>query len=215
MELSEKAEEILERLGVGAEEKNEPDSSLNIFKGDEEAVKELTKSGYVVVKGCRISLSANGKKEAENAIRRHRLAERLFVDVLDLKENVLNEVSCRFEHLLHKGVEDEVCILLGHPKVCPHGKSIPPGKCCREYRESPRKLVCSLTELKAGQSGKIAYVHTQDEGQLHKLLTMGAFPGSSIDLLQKFPSYVFRIGHSQFAIDKETAGDIYVRLVKT
>ncbi len=213
MELSDKAEEILERLGIGIEEKGEFFSELSTVN-DEAAMGELVKSGYITIEGKRVSLSPAGKKEAENAIRRHRLAERLLADVLDVKRMILNEVSCKFEHLLHKGVEDDVCILLGHPKVCPHGKPVPPGRCCREFRKSPRKLVSSLFELQAGQSGKIAYIHTGEGGQLQKLLAMGALPGSSIRLLQKFPSYVFQIGNSQFAIDREIAKDIYVRLVK-
>jgi len=213
MELSDKAEEVLERLGIGFEEKEEIFSELSAVE-DEAAIGELVKSGYITIEGNKIILSGKGKKEAENAIRRHRLAERLLADVLDVKGKILNEVSCKFEHLLHKGVEDDVCILLGHPKVCPHGKPVPPGKCCREHREKPGKLVSTLSDLQVGQSGKIAYIHTKEGGVLQKLLAMGALPGSPISLLQKFPSYVFQIGNSQFAIDSDIAKDIYVRLVK-
>lgn len=211
MELSDKAEEILERLGIGVEERDEPSLELSALE-EEAAIGELVKFGYVIIKGDKISLSDKGKKEAENAIRRHRLAERLLADVLDVRKKILNEMSCKFEHLLHKGVEDDVCILLGHPKVCPHGKSIPPGDCCREDRAKPRKLISSLSELQTGQSGRIAYIHTGEREQLQKLLAMGALPGNHIVLLQRFPSYIFRIGQSQFAIDREMAKNIYVRL---
>jgi len=213
MELSDKAEEVLERLGIGLEEKEEIASELSAVE-DEAAIGELVKSGHIIIEKSRMRLSKKGRKEAENAIRRHRLAERLLADVLDVRKKILNEVSCKFEHLLHKGVEDDVCILLGHPRVCPHGKPVPPGRCCREDRERPRKLVSPLSELQVGQAGEIAYIHTQEGGQLQKLLAMGALPGSPISLLQKFPSYVFEIGNSQFAIDREIAKDIYVRLSK-
>jgi DtxR family transcriptional regulator, Mn-dependent transcriptional regulator len=43
---------------------------------------------------------------------------------------------------------------------------------------------------------------------------MSVLPGLSITLLQTFPSYVFQIGQSQFAIDKELAESIYIRLGK-
>jgi DtxR family Mn-dependent transcriptional regulator len=33
-------------------------------------------------------------------------------------------------------------------------------------------------------------------------------------MIQQFPSYVFQIGQSQFAIDKEMAEGIYVRVEK-
>jgi DtxR family transcriptional regulator, Mn-dependent transcriptional regulator len=43
---------------------------------------------------------------------------------------------------------------------------------------------------------------------------MGVLPGTSITLIQNFPSYVFQLGQSQFAIDKDLASAIYVRLTK-
>ena len=43
------------------------------------------------------------------------------------------------------------------------------------------------------------------------MIAMGVLPNTRILLIQKFPSYVFQIGKSQFAIDKELAGNVYVR----
>ncbi len=135
------------------------------------------------------------------------------MDVFDIKRKIINEVSCKFEHLLHEDLEDNVCAILGHPKICPHGKSIPPGRCCSEKRD--RKLprfVASVAEMSAKDKGKIAYLQTKDSSQMQKLISIGAVPGVSITLMQKFPSYVFQIGQSQFAIDKQLAQGIYVRL---
>jgi len=42
----------------------------------------------------------------------------------------------------------------------------------------------------------------------------GALPGISVTMIQKFPSYVFQIDQSQFAIDQQMAETIYVRLEK-
>lgn len=61
---------------------------------------------------------------------------------------------------------------------------------------------------------KIAYIHTEDHHILRKLMAMGTLPGSFITLIQRFPSYVFQIGQSQFTIDKHMASHIYIRLVK-
>jgi Fe2+ transport system protein FeoA len=41
---------------------------------------------------------------------------------------------------------------------------------------------------------------------------MGVLPGVSITLLRRSPSFVFEAGYSQFAVDKEIATDIHVRL---
>ena len=72
----------------------------------------------------------------------------------------------------------------------------------------------SLAKLKVKDKGHIDYLQAKDTSQMHKLMSIGAIPGTPITLLQRFPSYVFKIGHSQFAIDKELASAIYVRLGK-
>lgn len=213
MELSEKAEEILEALWIQKEEEDKKPLDLGIVR-DDPAQKELCSLGYIKVEAGHIILLEKGKKEAEAAIRRHRLAERLMADVLDIKQKLIDEVSCRFEHLLHKGVEENVCILLGHPKICPHGKPIPPGNCCRAFKKNVGPLVLALSEMESGQKGRIAYINTKEREKLNKLLAMGTLPGISISLIQKFPSYVFQVGQTQFAVDEEIAKQIFVRLFR-
>jgi DtxR family Mn-dependent transcriptional regulator len=48
--------------------------------------------------------------------------------------------------------------------------------------------------------------------RLEKIMAMGVLPGVDVHLDRRFPSYVFQVGHSQFAVDEEIAGDIYVRI---
>jgi DtxR family Mn-dependent transcriptional regulator len=74
--------------------------------------------------------------------------------------------------------------------------------------------VAALSQLAPGEGGKVAYVHTTEAEQLQKLTAMGLLPGAPISLMQTFPSYVFQIGRTQFAVDSEIAGSIYVRIVE-
>jgi DtxR family Mn-dependent transcriptional regulator len=101
---------------------------------------------------------------------------------------------------------------LGHPKFCPHNKPIPSGKCCRQSVKTPKSVVSSLADANKGTKGKVAYLHTRDNKKLQKLMTLGVLPAVSIDVIQTFPSYVFRIGHAQIAVDSEMAKDIFIRL---
>lgn len=212
--LSEQAEEILEALWIQLEEKAQKTLDLGASR-DEPAIEELAKLGFIHRDPDHIHLLDKGKSHAMACIRRHRLAERLLVDVLDIKKKTVDEVSCKFEHLLHEGLEDNVCTILGHPKICPHGKPIPPGKCCQEKKGRKLvKFVAPLIELEVKDKGQIAYLQTKDTNQMQKLIAIGLIPRTSIALLQKFPSYVLQIGQSQFAIDKELAQSIYVRLTK-
>jgi len=67
--------------------------------------------------------------------------------------------------------------------------------------------------LEVNQKGKVAYIHTKEHKKLQKLMAMGILPGIMVGLIQKFPSYVFQIGQSQFAVDKELAECIFVRVI--
>lgn len=212
--LSERAEEILEALWIEIEELGKKALELGASR-DELAIEELVKLGYIRKDTDHIHLLEKGKAHAAGCVRRHRLAERLMVDIFDIKKKIIDEVSCKFEHLLHEGLEDSVCAVLGHPKLCPHGKNIPPGRCCLEKKKKQSfKMVSALSELQVKDRGRISYLQARDRSQMQKLISIGAIPGVSISLMQKFPSYVFQIGQSQFAVDKELASAIYVRLTK-
>ena len=76
------------------------------------------------------------------------------------------------------------------------------------------KSVVALSNLTPHAKRNIAYLQTKNKEQMQRLLSIGAIPGVHITLIQKFPSYVFKIGHSQFAVDKELAQKIYVTLSK-
>ena len=149
MKLSEEAEDILEALWIAYEEKerNLPILEEINSKKNEPAIKELLKHEIIKIDNGHIILEEKGKKEAENAIRRHRLAERLMTDVFDIKQDLMNKRACKFEHMLKQDVEERVCTLLGHPKVCPHNRPIPPGKCCLKKIYTLQSAVLPLSEL--------------------------------------------------------------------
>jgi DtxR family Mn-dependent transcriptional regulator len=59
------------------------------------------------------------------AIRRHRLAERLLVDVLGLPWRAVHVEADRFARVMSEEVAERLVVLLGDPSTCPHGNSIP------------------------------------------------------------------------------------------
>lgn len=210
MNISNQAEEILEFLWATIVEGGNDACDVAVLK-DSAALRELTSNGCVQVTSNRARLTPEGTERARGCVRRHRLAERLLVDVLDLKKPLIHETSCEFEHLLHKGVDESICTLLGHPRTCPHGKPIPEGRCCKATRSEARKIIVPLTELEPKQAGTIAYLRTEDRGALQKLIAIGALPKTELRLLQRTPTLVLQIGRSQFAIDAELASHVFVR----
>jgi DtxR family Mn-dependent transcriptional regulator len=213
MKLSEKAEEILEKLWMEVEEQGNVFTDMDQIPlaEDEPVYRELTDSAFIEVKDGRVFLRPEGKEEGRKIVRRYRLAERLMMDVFNIRGEAAKEKACQFEHLLNEGVDNKVCTMLNHPATCPHGKPIPPGECCIEAQRSGNLGVVPLTELKPNEEGEIAYIQTEDNKKMQKLMAMGVLPGNRIRLLQAFPSYVFTVGYSEFAIDTNMAREIFVR----
>ncbi|MCW8858828.1 MAG: metal-dependent transcriptional regulator [Deltaproteobacteria bacterium] len=211
--LSEKAEEILESLWVMTVEGDNVGCLLTSLQveSDSEELLELIQLAYVELRDNRVYLRKEGRSEARMTVRRHRLAERLTMDILGIEGAEGNEQACVFEHLLKQGVDTKLCTLLNHPTTCPHGNPIPPGDCCDRAREQGEPGIVPLTELKPGEAGEIAYLAASDDKKMHKLMSMGVLPGSQLSLAQKFPSYIFKVGHSQFAVDDTLAREIFIR----
>jgi DtxR family Mn-dependent transcriptional regulator len=213
MKLSEKAEEILETLWITVEEGGAAflDPEKTAFALDDPAYQELTGHALIEIRQGMIYFRPEGRDEGKMTIRRHRLAERLMMDVLNIRGDDGEFKACQFEHLLNEGADVKVCTMLNHPTTCPHGKPIPPGECCAQARASGDLGVVPLTEFKSGQEGEIAYIQTEDNKKMQKLMAMGVLPGNKIVLVQAFPSYIFRVGYSEFAIDANLAKEIFVR----
>lgn len=209
------AEEILESLWIATVEGDEVGflrSNCRLAPEEQQlGIAELVKLAYVEVKEDRLYLRREGRPEAQMTVRRHRLAERLMMDILDIQGDEGNEQACAFEHLLHQGVDTKICTLLNHPTTCPHGKPIPPGTCCEEARQKGSPGIVPLTELTSGETGEIAYLAASDGKKMQKLMSMGVLPGSDLELMQTFPSYIFKVGHSQFAVDDTLAREIHIR----
>src|SRR5580693_3928709 len=105
----------------------------------------LTRIGLVTVTDGEERFTPAGEERARNVIRRHRLAERLFMDVLSIRDEAEIESSaCKFEHILSPDVTDRICTLLGHPLACPHGSPIPQGECCAEKRVLDSSEIASV-----------------------------------------------------------------------
>jgi DtxR family Mn-dependent transcriptional regulator len=200
-------EELLEGLYVCEVEHGRYPPREIVEKGSEEALSLKLAERF----NDRYKLTEEGRQAGQSVVRRHRLAERLLRDVLAVGPANIEEDACRFEHVLQDGVDDKVCILLGHPTCCPHGKSIPPGECCRVAQGDMIKEVRPLCDGKPEAGGTVAYLSTMDDRQVQKLVAMGILPGAQVEVIRNFPSYVFQIGYSQFAVDRPLAEVIYVR----
>jgi DtxR family Mn-dependent transcriptional regulator len=178
------------------------------------ALEKLERRNLARVAGGRVVLTSEGRRLAELQVRRHRLGESLFTTVLEVKdEKQVNRTACVLEHVLGDGLTDSICAFLGHPKFCPHGKPIPPGRCCESLTRTVEPLVQPLDRLGVGERGRIVYIVPREPERLVRLSNLGIVPGATISLQQRSPAAVLRIGETTLAMDTAIAAEIFVRKI--
>ena len=212
---SEEREEYLEEIWTTLEMDRitpQPGSRVPLAKlGDGKHFSSLVQEGDILTESNQAVLTEQGYQKAKEIIRNHRLAERLLHDVLNLQSDEMERSACRYEHMLDTEAADSICILLGHPRTCPHGKFIPPGECCESGETTLRPLVVPLTELDSGEAATVAYVGTRDNGRLSYLTSLGVVTGRPVQLVQKRPSFIVKVDENSVAFDESIAREIFVR----
>jgi DtxR family transcriptional regulator, Mn-dependent transcriptional regulator len=211
------ADEVLERLWTMREEGRASLSreELRLPNAGEEveaALNELAASRSIRL-GERIELLEAGAERGRGIVRRHRLAEILFTEVLAVDLHDAEASACEFEHMLSERVVDRVCTFLGHPPKCPHGQAIPQGSCCHKFERKVDPLIMRLYDLPISAAGKIVFIAPKSAARLNRLATLGVLPGTDIRLLQRKPSIVIDCGETSIALEEEIAYEIYVRPV--
>ncbi len=142
-------DEILEQLWI-LRENHEPAIAENIRVAGPlplaNALDSMRQAGLIAPNGLGWRLAPEGELRASDIIRRHRLAELLFSDTLELHDEAqVQAQACKFEHILSPEATARICSFLGHPRACPHGSPIPLGECC------PREAAAVSRSAPAGE----------------------------------------------------------------
>ncbi|HET8594701.1 MAG TPA: iron dependent repressor, metal binding and dimerization domain protein [Intrasporangium sp.] len=91
-----------------------------------QTVARMERDGLVRVTGDRhLELSGEGRLRAVRVMRKHRLAERLLVDVIGLEWEYAHDEACRWEHVMSEQVERKILGLIGEGLESPYGNPIP------------------------------------------------------------------------------------------
>lgn len=197
--------DYLRNIWIKQIEKNEKVQEKDF---DNEYTAELFKEGLINISDGKITLTESGKHLGEELVRKHRIAEKVVSDLFLADRDEMEELAHQIEHSMSNEVEENICKILGHPDECPHEKPIPEGECCIEVDESNSR---PLVECDRGFFGEVSYIKTEDANKLKKIMNLGLLPGASVQIIQKFPVYVFQLGNTQLAIDKKLAHEIFVK----
>jgi DtxR family transcriptional regulator, Mn-dependent transcriptional regulator len=156
---------------------------------------------------CGVQLSAAGKRRALEVLRHHRLIETFLYEVLDYPIEEIHEEAERLEHFISERFEERIAAKLGHPRIDPHGHSIP-------TMEGEMALQNSILLTEVEQEGvfTIDSVSDRDAHTLRELKASGIKPGARLRVRKKTQAqgYSVSIGRSSAAFDlsHKAAGDI-------
>ena len=128
-----------------------------------------------------VRLTERGLEAASSIVRRHRLAERMLVDLLGYEWWKTHEEAERIEHAMSPEMEERLVRVLGDPQTCPHGNPMP-GTTPRATRP--------LERLTTGERAKVERIPDQFEhepGFLEYLDTQGVRPGVTLEMLEQRP----------------------------
>ena len=91
-----------------------------------QTVSRMERDGLLHVAGDRhLQLTDKGRGLAVAVMRKHRLAERLLVDVIGLPWEEVHAEACRWEHVMSEDVERRLVRVLDNPTTSPFGNPIP------------------------------------------------------------------------------------------
>src|SRR5438876_1632483 len=91
-----------------------------------QTVARMERDGLVRVADDRhLQLTDHGREKATRVMRKHRLAERLLLDVIGLEWEYVHDEACRWEHVMSDRVERKLLGMLADPRESPYGNPIP------------------------------------------------------------------------------------------
>jgi DtxR family Mn-dependent transcriptional regulator len=153
-----------------------------------QTVARMERDGLVVVADDRhLKLTEHGRELAVAVMRKHRLAERLLVDVIGLEWEQVHNEACRWEHVMSEAVERKLVTLLGNPTTSPYGNPIPGLDTLEAGKPAPpaEADLVRLDEVAKSGGGQVEIrriaEHVQlDEELMGKLRSVGVVPGGTV-----------------------------------
>jgi DtxR family Mn-dependent transcriptional regulator len=186
-----------------------------------QTVARMERDGLLTVADDRhLQLTEQGQAYATRVMRKHRLAERLLVDVIGLDWALVHDEACRWEHVISEDVERRLVTILDEPTESPYGNPIPGlaelGMVDVAVAASEESLV-PLAEAARADGGaasvrivRIAEPLQADHAVLTALRGIGAVPGGAAEAKAVAGSVLLSGQGSAVRLTGEQAGQLYV-----
>ena len=160
-----------------------------------------------------ILFTDQGLKFAENIVRRHRLAERMVVDILGLDLHKAHVEAHRLEHAISPDLEEKISQKLKNPLTCPFGHPIPGNGYV------PYDAVIRLSEASANKRFIVDRVPEEDQVLLEYFVDNHLIPDQIIKVQEVAPYRgVIRLDSrdsKDIVMGYEVASKVWVRCAET
>ena len=137
-----------------------------------QTVARMERDQLVHVQGDRhLELTPEGRSRATRVMRKHRLAERLLIDVIGLDWEKVHDEACRWEHVISEDVERRLVALLDHPTESPYGNPIPGlaelgvAEPPRDFREGNEQLLEAVRSSQDSAQARVVIQRMSEEIQ--------------------------------------------------
>jgi len=186
-----------------------------------QTVARMERDGLLLVAGDRhLELTEKGRSMAVAVMRKHRLAERLLVDIIGLDWQNVHAEACRWEHVMSEDVERRLVEVLNHPTTSPYGNPIPGlDELGIIPSSSAEETLVRLSDLPHGQVHAVVvrrlaeHIQTDPEviGQLREA---GVVPDARVTVETKPGTVIITVpGHAGFELSDEMSHAVQVKLV--
>jgi DtxR family transcriptional regulator, Mn-dependent transcriptional regulator len=186
---------LSERLGLSA-----PSVSEGVARLEEQGLLRLAEDRTV-------RFTDEGRERAEHVMRKHRLAERLLVDVLGLEHEHAHEEACRWEHVISDRVEHKLLDFLGNPSTSPYGNPIPGSD-----GDGPGEPLANLAEVDASTvTIECLSEHLQGDRDVMQILHRGGITfGRTVAVTREDDEVVLEVEGSEVRLPLDAARLVYV-----
>ena len=154
-----------------------------------------------------VHLTDTGRSLATDVLRKHRLAERLLVDVLGVEHEHVHEEACRWEHVISDRVAEKLEDFLGNPTTSPYGNPIPGSDDSAEDEKLQH-----LSEVRPGRV-RIVRISEQLQGDpevMHALGNAKVYAGMEVDVALTGAGFELRHTGGTVTVDGDAAHLLYV-----
>lgn len=173
-------------------------------------VHDLEARGAITVEGGVLALTDEGFDLAVTAVRRHRLTERLLIDVIGLDWWKVHHEAERWDGIISDDVEARLVDLLDDPGTCPHGNPIPGSRNRPDQSDAVR-----LDEAPSGPVVVVRITETleADDEALQLLQGCGFVPGRHAEIKERRDGWVDVAGSIRdAALPPHISSHTYVRI---